>query len=46
VVGLSHGPAATRVAVRAGRRALALAHAIIRSFETGTRVATAAEPAA
>jgi myo-inositol 2-dehydrogenase/D-chiro-inositol 1-dehydrogenase len=29
----------------AGRRALALAHAIIRSFETGTRVATAPGPA-
>jgi predicted dehydrogenase len=34
------------VHARAGRRALALAHAIIRSFETGTRVATAPEPAA
>ena len=34
------------VHARAGRRALTLAHAIIRSFETGTRVATAPDPAA
>jgi myo-inositol 2-dehydrogenase/D-chiro-inositol 1-dehydrogenase len=34
------------VHARAGRRALALAQAIIRSFETGTRVATAPEAAA
>jgi myo-inositol 2-dehydrogenase / D-chiro-inositol 1-dehydrogenase len=34
------------VHARAGRRALALAHAIIRSFETGSRVATAPDPAA
>ena len=32
------------VHARAGRRALALALAIIRSFETGTRVGTAGEP--
>jgi myo-inositol 2-dehydrogenase / D-chiro-inositol 1-dehydrogenase len=32
------------VHARAGRRALALAHAIIRSFETGTRVETVPEP--
>jgi myo-inositol 2-dehydrogenase / D-chiro-inositol 1-dehydrogenase len=34
------------VHARAGRRALALAHAIIQSFETGTRVGTAPDPAA
>jgi myo-inositol 2-dehydrogenase / D-chiro-inositol 1-dehydrogenase len=32
------------VHARAGRRALAVAHAIIRSFETGTRVEVAQEP--